>query len=144
MDDMGKLLQILKDLLDCVVLGEGRVERVDLKMSGGFDVGTFLVETGQSPLEVTFMNEYMTAERDGTRLATFPDLIAVIDRKTRQPVCSAQLKAGMEVAVVNVPRAKLILGQGMKLPELFLPCEKAIGKPMLPYIFEEMGGSPNV
>lgn len=144
MDDMGKLLQTLKDLLDCVVLGEGRVERVDLKMSGGFDVGTFLVETGQSPLEVTFMNEYMTAERDGTRLATFPDLIAVIDRKTRQPVCSAQLKAGMEVAVVNVPRAKLILGQGMKLPELFLPCEKAIGKPMLPYIFEEMGGSPNV
>lgn len=144
MDDLEKLLQTLKDLLDCRVLGKGRIQTVELKMSGGFDVGTFLLETAQSPLEITFMNEYMTAQRDGVRLATFPDLIAVIDQKTRQPVCSAQLKNGMDVVVVQVPRSNLILGRGMKLPELFLPCEAAIGKPMLSYIFEEMGGNPNV
>lgn len=135
MGDLQELLQMLKELLACSVLGEGRVQNVDLKMSGGFDVGTFTLETADTPLEVTFMNEYMTAERDGVRLATFPDLIAVIDVKTRLPVCSAQLKPGMDVAVVNVPRKNLILGRGMKLPELFVPCENAIGKPMRQFIF---------
>lgn len=135
MEDLPKLLRALKDLLDCALLGEGRIRSVDLTVSGGFDVGTFTLETAESPLEVSFMNEYMTAQREGVRLATFPDLIAVIDKQTRLPVCSAQLKAGMDVAVVNVPRAKLILGRGMKLPELFVPCENAIGKPMRQFIF---------
>ena len=59
----------------------------------------------------------------------------MIDTQKRLPVCSAQLKPGMDVAVVCVPREKLILGRGMKLPELFVPCENAIGKPMRQYIF---------
>lgn len=135
MDDMSKLLQTLKDLLDCALLGEGRIKAVELTVSGGFDVGTFTLETAENPLEVSFMNEYMTAQREGVRLATFPDLIAVINKQTRLPVCSAHLKTGMDVAVVKVPRAKLILGRGMKLPDLLIPCENAIGKPMRQYIF---------
>ena len=30
---------------------------------------------------------------------------------------------------------KIKLTRGMKLPELFVPCENAIGKPMRQYIF---------
>lgn len=135
MDDTKKLLEMLKDLLGCVVLGEGRINGVELKMSAGFDVGEFNLENAEKPLIVTFMNEYMTAERDGVRLSSFPDLIAVIDASTRLPVCSAQLKAGMDAIVVSVPRESLILGKGMKLTELFIPCEMAIGKPMRPYLF---------
>ena len=135
MGDLPTLLQALKALLNCTLLGEGRIRSIDLQMSGGFDVGTFTLETAGAPLEVTVMNEYMTAQREGARLATFPDLIAVIDTQKRLPVCSAQLKPGMDVAVVCVSREKLILGRGMKLPELFVPCENAIGKPMRQYIF---------
>ena len=132
---MPKLKQMLKDLLDCRVLGEGRIEKLELSISGGFDVGAFQVETEGEPLRVDFMNEYLTAEQGNERLATFPELIAVIDTKTQLPVCSAQLKKGMDVAVVAVPMKNLLLGKGMYLPELFIPLEEAIQKPMRPYLF---------
>ena len=122
------LLTALERELDCKVLGRGKVECVDLKISGGFDVGLVTVDTEEGPLLVDFMNEYMTAERDGYRLGTFPDLVTFIDLEDRVPVCSAQIHAGQNVAVVCVPKEKLCLGRGMFLPELFEPCEKALDK----------------
>ena len=132
---MPKLLQMLKDLLDCRVLGEGRIDRLELNIGGGFDVGSFQVETAGDPLKVDFMNEYLTAEQGNVRLATFPELIAVIDAKTQLPVCSAQLKKGMDVVVVAVPMNSLLLGKGMYIPELFEPLEEVIQKPMRSYLF---------
>lgn len=128
MEDMDRLLAALKGLLDCRELGRGKIRDITLKIEGGFDVGLVQVDTAQGLLDVDFMNEYMTAQRAGRRLGTFPDLIALIDLDTRLPVCSAQLKQGQQVAVVCVPGEKLKLGRGMFLPELFEPCEKAIGK----------------
>ena len=128
MGDADKLLAALAELLDCRVLGRGTVKAVELKISGGFDVGLVTVDTPEGPLEVDFMNEYMTAERDGVRLATFPDLVTFIDLDACVPVCSAQIRAGQNVAAVCVPKARLKLGRGMFLPELYEPCEKAVGK----------------
>jgi len=128
MDDADKLLAALADLLDCRVLGRGRVTDVALKISGGFDVGLVSVDTDEGLLEVDFMNEYMTAQRAGQRLATFPDLVTFIDLDECVPVCSAQIRAGQNVAAVCVPKARLKLGRGMFLPELYEPCEKAVGK----------------
>lgn len=122
------LLKALEQALDCRVLGQGTVADVALKISGGFDVGLVTVDTEEGPLLVDFMNEYMTAERDGQRLGTFPDLVTFIDLDACVPVCSAQIRAGQNVAVVCVPKEKLCLGRGMFLRELFEPCEKAIGK----------------
>lgn len=128
MDSADKLLEALGRELNCQVLGRGIVEQVELKISGGFDVGLVTVNTPEGPLEVDFMNEYMTAERGGQRLGTFPDLVTFIDLEDRVPVCSAQIRAGQQVAVVCVPRENLKLGRGMFLQELFIPCEKAVGK----------------
>lgn len=133
--DMPKLLQMLKDLLDCRVLGEGRIEKLELNIGGGFDVGSFQIETEGEPLQLDFMNEYLTADKGNVRLATFPELIAVIDAKTQLPVCSAQLKKGMDVVAVAVPVKNLLLGKGMYIPELFEPLEEAIKKPMRSYLF---------
>ena len=133
--DMPKLLQMLKDLLDCRVLGEGRIEKLELNIGGGFDVGSFQIETEGELLQIDFMNEYLTADKGNVRLATFPELIAVIDAKTQLPVCSAQLKKGMDVVVVAVPMNSLLLGKGMYIPELFEPLEEVIQKPMRSYLF---------
>lgn len=122
------LLEALAQALDCRVLGRGTVENVELKISGGFDVGLVTVDTAEGKLLVDFMNEYMTAEREGCRLGTFPDLVTFIDLDARVPVCSAQIHVGQNVAVVCVPKEKLCLGRGMFLRELFEPCEKAMGK----------------
>ncbi len=125
--DIRRLLGALEGSLDCRLLDMGRVQTVDLRISGGFDVGACLVETAGAPLEVTFMNEYLTVLREGRRLSTFPDLIALIDCGTCLPICSAQLKAGADVAVVSVPAHRLLLGRGMDMPELYAPCEQALG-----------------
>ena len=99
-----------------------------LNISGGFDVGLVTVDTPEGLLEVDFMNEYMTAQREGKRLGTFPDLLTFIDLDKCVPICSAQIRAGQNVAAVCVPKERLKLGRGMFLPELFEPCEKAMGK----------------
>ena len=134
MHSLDVLLEGLSETLACRTLAVGRVKDVTLEIKGGFDVGMLTLDG--VPLEVTFMNEYMTAEMGGERVATFPDLIMTVDAKTRLPVCSAQLEQGMEIAVVAVPREKLKLGRGMRMPELFKPCEAAIGKKMCSYLFE--------
>lgn len=127
-EDADKLLAALGELLDCRVLGRGKVVDVTLNISGGFDVGLVTVDTPEGLLEVDFMNEYMTAQREGKRLGTFPDLLTFIDLDKCVPICSAQIRAGQNVATVCVPKEQLKLGRGMFLPELFEPCEKAMGK----------------
>lgn len=129
-DDM---VAALKDKLDMRLLTRGKVSSFKLECKGGFDVGSFMVNNSH---EVTYWNEYMTAEADGKRIATFPDLIMLLDGATGLPVCSAAVKDDMDVMLVNVPKAKLLLGKAMFLRHLFLPCESAVEKPLVKYVFE--------
>ena len=115
------------------IIANGKVEQVDLRCSGGFDTG--VVKVGD--VELTFWNEYMTAEKEGKRAATFPDLIMTFDAETGTPVTSAEIKEGMRAAVFVADKTKLKLGAGMKDPELFLPCEKAVEKEIISYAFPE-------
>ena len=77
----------------------------------------------------------MTLELNGERLATFPDLIATVDRSTGSSVPTAGIRKGMDIAIVLARKEKLILGAGMRDPELFLEAEKVLGLPMVKYIF---------
>ena len=60
------------------ILSRGPVENFSIETTGGFDVGYGTVDG----CELTFWNEYATAEKDGERLATFPDLIMTIKPPT--------------------------------------------------------------
>lgn len=133
--DIGTLLRALEHALDCRILAQGSVSHLELRVANGFDVGRFSVQAGSDELEVEFMNEYLLAESRGVRLATFPELIAVIDLASRRPVCSAQLTEKMDVAVVAVPLKRLKLGRGMHIPQLYEVCEQALGKPLRSYVF---------
>lgn len=127
------VLNAVCEFLGGSILANARVEQVDLRCSGGFDTG--IVRVGD--VELTFWNEYMTAERNGVRAATFPDLIMTFDAETGIPVTSAEIKEGMRAAVLVVDKSRIKLGAGMKDPELFIPCEKAVGKEMISYAFPE-------
>jgi len=109
---------------------EAAVEKVTLGTEAGLDVGRIELRSGDSSYELAFWNEYMTLEKEGRRLATFPDLIMTLDLETAAPLSSAQIRAGAEVAVIAVPRQRLILGAGMRDQALLEPVEKAIGKNM--------------
>lgn len=131
------------EALNGEVVGQGRVVEVKLETRGGLDVGTVQVRTGDSELlELTFWNEYMTLEAlnpsDGSqprRIATFPDLMATFDLSSGLPLSSAMVVEGQDVAVVRADRRHLILGAGMRDPELMRRVEETVGKEVVKYVF---------
>jgi len=121
------------------IVGRGRVTDVHLETKAGLDVGTVRVQSGErAVLELTFWNEYMTLDALDAgrprRLATFPDLMATLDLSTGAALSSAMIRTGQDVAVVRVPRHKLILGAGVRDPDLLQPVEGAVGRKILEYV----------
>jgi DUF917 family protein len=119
-------------LLGGEVVCQASVQRVAIQTQGGFDVGQIELQGGYV---LTFWNEYMTLEREGQRLATFPDLIATLSTDEIRPLTSAEIKDGQEVYLIQVPKEGLRLGAGMRRPELFQIAEEAVGKEMVRYVF---------
>jgi DUF917 family protein len=114
------------------VITAGTVTDFHLETTGGFDIGTVWID---GSYEMTFWNEYMTLEKDGQRYSTFPDLIMTLDAKTARPVVSAAIEKGQQLAVIAVPKEKLLLSSTMRNEKLMKPIEDVIYKPVLPYIF---------
>lgn len=115
------------------VLAKSKVTSFDLKTQGGFDVGTMILESGH---KFTFCNEYITAEKDGARLYTFPDLITTLDARSNLPINTAEVYVGMSLVVICSKRETLILGQGMRDPNLFKILEGLIGLPIVQHVFD--------
>lgn len=121
--------EALASTLGGQVLERGRVRGYALQTRGGYDVGHLLV----GGVELTFWNEYMTADRGDQRVATFPDLIATLDAETGMPVITAELTEDRELLVVMAPKARLLLGAGVRRAESLASAEAAVGRPMSIY-----------
>jgi len=127
-----QILDLIQKKLKAQIITSGPITEFSLNMTGGYDVGKVVV----NEYELTYWNEYMTLERNGERLGTFPDLIVTLDAASGLPLTTAEIDKGMEIVVVNVPRSEIILGGGMFLPELFAEVEPIIQKEMVRYAFE--------
>ncbi|MDI9370013.1 MAG: DUF917 family protein [Synergistaceae bacterium] len=124
-------------ILNGEVLYSGKVDAVDRFTAGGIDSGA----ASMGDLSLTFWREYMTVERgdeeeedERERLATFPDLITVFDAATGMTIPGAEIAEDMDVIMIRVPKARLLLGAGMRCPDLFEQAEKVIGKELLQYL----------
>lgn len=115
------------------VLCRGRIVGKELEAKGGFDVGTLHVEGGGETYEVTYVNEYMTLERGGKRLATFPDLVCTFD-EAGDPVTSASIEEGDSVFLAVCDKSLIPVGDGNRYPEVYAPIERALGKPMVGHL----------
>lgn len=121
------VIKAIVSALSGELIVQGEVVDIRLETIGGYDVG-FIAVKGDRKGELTFWNEFMTLEIEGQRMATFPDLITLLSLENGIPVSSAEVKTGQGVGVLVVPRANLILGEGVRLPETIQEAEKAIGK----------------
>ncbi|MCD6188573.1 MAG: DUF917 family protein [Thermococcus sp.] len=112
------------------VIDRGEVEQVTLETRGGFDIGKVIVKgSNDTKYEITFWNEFMTLEdSEGRRYGTFPDLITMINLQTGLPLTSAEVKQGNEVLLLVIPKEYIILGAGVKDPEILKQVEEIIGK----------------
>lgn len=126
-----KKIRSLLDYFGCGQFILGKIIKLSLHQKKGFDLGLVEIISKGEKYELTFWNEYMTLEKNGQRLATFPDLIMTFDATTASPLISAALKESQEIYLIAVPSQKLILGDGVKDPELLQKAEQAIGKRMI-------------
>ena len=117
------------------IIAEGCVSSVSLETVGGFDVGEICISRGAEEYSMTFWNEYMTLEHAEDRLATFPDLIATLRISDGEPLPTAEIRQGMDVAILSVPAERIHLGAGMKDPALYRRIEQIIDKEIVRFIF---------
>ena len=135
------LVEAAREALNGEVVARGEVVDVRLETVGGLDVGVVRVRAGERELaELAFWNEYVSLDLIGPdpggpsrRIGTFPDLLATFDLATGLPLSSAEVVVGQEVAVMHVERRHLILGAGMRDPELLRSIEEATGREVVRY-----------
>jgi DUF917 family protein len=109
------------------ILGRGPVRDAQVDTRDSFDFAHFQVESPDGALLLHTMNEYMAVDREGTRLATFPDLICTLSLETGLPVSVAQMHEGNEVAVLVNSKANLPVGTGAREPDAYPEVEAALG-----------------
>lgn len=112
------------------IICQGRVDSFELRGEGGFDVGVVSV----AGCELTFWNEYMTAEGPTGRRATFPDLIMTLDAESGRPVPASDIREGQELYVICTSHRNLNLSPTMHDKELLAPVEKIVGRELLRHL----------
>ena len=123
------MIQATVDHLGGRILARGSVRAKTLRTENAFDLGT----VAGGALELGFVNEYLTAESGGERLATFPDVLATLSPATGRIISIAHLREGDEVAVLHVPKANVPLGDGVREPSVYPEVEAMLGKPLAQY-----------
>ena len=110
------------------VLASGPVREVDpLRTAGGFDHGSFSVGGHL----VRYLNEYMTVDLNGLRVATYPDVIATLSLEDGRPVSIAEMRAGREVALFVVDQSLLPLSSSTSDQFALEEVEKIMGIPLI-------------
>jgi DUF917 family protein len=112
----------------------GNVMENTVTYSGGFDLGHMIVTDGQRQVRLGIYNEYMTADVDGARVATFPDMVGTLDPQNGEPVAISELPLGAEVAMIIAHRSNFPVGKGALDPAVFPEVEDAMGVDLRSYL----------
>ncbi|MGB9182853.1 MAG: DUF917 family protein [Solirubrobacteraceae bacterium] len=128
-DGPRRMIEVTAAHLGGKLLTEGAVRERVLRTENAFDIGTITV----GEVELGFVNEYLTAEAAGERLATFPDVLTTLSSRTGRIISIADLRVGDEVAVLHVPKAQVPLGDGVREPSVYPEVEAMLGRPLAEY-----------
>ncbi len=96
----------------CRILFEGKCSDVVRETRGGWALGHVAIEglrtySGRT-LEVQFQNEHLIAREGAQVRAVVPDLIAVVDAVTAEPITTEVLKYGQRVCVLGISAAPIM------------------------------------
>lgn len=118
------------------VVAEGPLRiATPVRTEGGFDHGAFEVEG----VRLSYLNEFMAADRAGERIATYPDVISVLSLRDGRPVAIADATDGLPVAVVVVDRDELPLSSSALDADALAEVEGIMGIPLLPQLQRSLG-----
>jgi uncharacterized protein len=122
------------EFLDGTLLLQGEVSSNTVSYGGGFELGRMTVRGASGEAVLGIYNEYMTADMDGERVATFPDMIGTLDPQTGEVVAISELPVGSQVAVIIAHRSKFPVGKGALDPVVFPEVEQAMGVDLRSYL----------
>lgn len=124
------------------IVRRGRVRRKAVKYTEqAFDIGTIEIGEDRDACTLHVMNEYMAVtDPDGTRLASYPDVITTLDPKGR-PVSVGHISEGMELLVLRVAKEHIPLSSSVTDASVYPVCEEALGMDFASYA---LGKSPPV
>ena len=109
------------------IIMTGRVAKRELiYTSEAFDIGYIEILGCDGVYSIRVMNEFMTVEHRGVRLACYPDVITVLD-SLGDPVSAGRCAPGMEVSLLRVPFELLPLARGVLDPNIYPIVEKSLG-----------------
>lgn len=130
----------VRQAVDGYIIFTGKITDVQRRLITGFARGTCrfdgMNQFAGSELVINFQNEYLVAIQDGRLIATTPDLIAVLDLETGEPITTEILRYGMRVAVIAFPcdpKWRTLKGLELVGPRYFgydidyIPVEEAYG-----------------
>ena len=114
-DPFGALLGYLRTTpyyQHCRVLFEGKTVDLLRETKAGWALGQVVVEgTGDCRgrrLEVQFQNEHLIAREGSQVRAVVPDLIALLDSATAEPITTEALKYGQRIKVLGISAAPIM------------------------------------
>lgn len=91
-----------------------------------FDCGCIEIAAAGGRIIAHVLNEYMALERDGERIATYPDIITTLS-PAGVPLSAGRLTEGAEVRILHVPKARIALSASVLDPSVYPPVERALG-----------------
>lgn len=117
------------------LLYDGKVVDLKRETRAGWAVGTIKMEPiapFEGKLEVVFQNEHLIVRQDGQMKASVPDVIALLDRETAQPITTEGVRYGQRLkvvatsspAVMRTPAGLEVIGpRAFGFEEDFVPVE---------------------
>jgi DUF917 family protein len=99
--------EALMKVTGALPLFKGKVTDVQRRTDGGFVRGEThldgIEKYGGQTMIINFQNENLTANRNGTIIATVPDLICMVDAETATPITTEGVRYGQRVMVLGIP-----------------------------------------
>ena len=100
-------VETIRDAVNGFLIFKGKIGDVQRRTEAGFAKGDAFIHgieeyAGQN-LQLSFQNEHLAARIDGEFKVTVPDLLAVLDVDTGEPITTEGLRYGFRVAVIAMP-----------------------------------------
>ena len=125
-DAQGRI-DAITDFIQGTELLRGEVVNNHCKWGGGYSSGFIEVDCSGSDTRVGVVNEFMSVDIDGRRVATFPDLIIRINPETGMPVSIIELQAGSKVLFLHASSKNYPTGAGVRDASVFPLIEELLG-----------------
>jgi len=122
--EVPKRIEVVGAFLNGRIIHAGKFSHFKINATRRFDIRIVQI----ADLELTFWNEYMTAEMNGERKVTFPNFIITFDAESGLPIVSVEIEKGVNVAVISVPKENLKLSSTMFNEKLLKAIEPIIQK----------------